>query len=94
VDLDILFDGDKTRSDESPPSGRTHVNGGLEPTYKIYRRLPDGSEEFAGTFFTLEEAKFRVQLLERRPGGSHYIYDSLKKEVVRERSQTNGRLTG
>lgn len=70
------------------------MNRGLEPTYRIYRRLPDGSEEVAGVFFTLEEAKFRVQLLERRPGGSHYIYDSLKKEVVGERSQTKSRLTG
>jgi hypothetical protein len=89
----ILFGRDRTRSHESPPSGRTHVNRGLEPTYKIYRRLPDGSEEFVGAFFTLEEAKFRVQLLERSRGGSHYIYDSLKKEVVGERSQPNNRST-
>jgi hypothetical protein len=58
------------------------VNRGLEPTYKIYRRLPDGSEEIAGAFFTLEEAKFRVQLtrasdLTPSPGEPYLISSGL-----------------
>lgn len=61
------------------------MNRGLEPTYLIYVRLPDGAKELAGSFFTLEEAKLRVRLLVQKSGRSHYIYDSLKREVIEEK---------
>jgi hypothetical protein len=64
------------------------LNRGIEPTYLIYLGFPDGSKELVGSFFTLEEAKLRVRLLAQKSERSHYIYDSLKKEVVGERSQT------
>ena len=47
------------------------MNRGLEPTYLIYVRLPDGSKELVGSFFTLEEAKLRVRLLAQQSGRSH-----------------------
>jgi hypothetical protein len=65
------------------------LNRGLEPTFLIYARLLDGSKELAGSFFTLEEAKMRVRLLAQKSGRSHYIYDSLKREVIEERTQSN-----
>jgi len=65
------------------------MNRGLEPTYLIYARSPDGSNELVGSFFTLEEAKMRVRLLAQKSGPSHYIYDSLKREVVEERTQSS-----
>jgi hypothetical protein len=61
------------------------LNRGLEPTYLIYIRFPDGSNELAGSFFTLQEAKMRVGLLAQKSGHSHCIYDSLKREVTEER---------
>jgi hypothetical protein len=70
------------------------LNRGLEPTYLIYARFPDGSKELAGSFFTLEEAKLRVRLLAQKSGRSHYIYDSLKREVIEERTQSNFGLGG
>ena len=61
------------------------MNRGLEPTYLIYVGFPDSSKELAGSFFTLEEAKLRVRLLVQKSGRSHYIYDSLKREVIEEK---------
>jgi hypothetical protein len=70
------------------------MNRGLEPTYLIYARFPDGSSELVGSFFTLEEAKMRVRLLAQKSGRSHYIYDILKREVIEERTQSNFGLAG
>ena len=65
------------------------MNRGLEPTYLIYVRLPGGSKELVGSFFTLEEARLRVRLLAQKSGRSHYIYDNLKREVIEERPQSD-----
>jgi hypothetical protein len=58
---------------------------GLESTYVVYGKLPDGSRESAGSFFTLEEATHRANLLSQTSGRVFYVYDTLKKEVVEER---------
>ncbi|PYX52406.1 MAG: hypothetical protein DMG76_29370 [Acidobacteria bacterium] len=70
------------------------MNRGLEPTYLIYVRSADGSEDLAGSFFTLEEAKLRVRLMAQKSGRSHYIYDSLKHEVIEERTQSDFGVSG
>lgn len=62
------------------------MNRGLEPTYLIYVRFPDGSKELVGSFFTLEEAELRVGPLVQKSGRNHCIYDSLKREVIEERT--------
>jgi len=83
--LDIRAAEDETCRDEFPTQREAYVNRGLEPTYVIYSRLPDGSKESAGSFFTLEEAMHRVRLLSQKSGRPFYIYDSLKQEVVEEK---------
>ena len=65
------------------------MHRGLEPTYQIYVRFPDGSKELVGSFFTLEEAKLRVRFLAQQSGRNHYIYDSLKGEVIEDRTGSN-----
>jgi hypothetical protein len=83
--LDIQVAQDETCCDEFPTQREAHVKQGLEPTYVIYGRLPDGSKESAGSFFTLEEARTRVRFLSQKSGRAFYIYDSLKQEVVEEK---------
>jgi hypothetical protein len=83
--LDIQVAEDETSFDEFPTQREAHVKQGLEPTYVIYGRLPDGSKESAGSFFTLEEAQIRVRFLSQKSGRAFYIYDSLKQEVVEEK---------
>jgi hypothetical protein len=61
------------------------MNRAFEPTYVIYSRLPDGSKEPVGSFFTREEAMHRARLLSQKSGRTFYIYDSLKQEVVEEK---------
>ena len=77
-----------------PTHGRTHLNRGLEPTYLIYVQSADGSKELVGSFFTLEEAKLRVRLMAQKSGCSHYIHDSLKHEVIEERTQSDFGVSG
>src|SRR5260370_6784387 len=67
------------------------VKGGKwKPTYQVFRKLPDGSQQAVAVYFTLEEAQAKAKALEKNSQGhgrddaprGYFALDLLVQTVV------------